>query len=341
MRASFISLVLSAPIVFGQATADTTVTRVFNFHHIEKQQELEELGTMIRAIADVPQLSLDETKLSMSLAATPDRISIAEYLFTELDRQSLPDFATKDFHVAGSADDVVRVFFLKNTSTVQDFQEVATAIRVTTEMRRIFTLNELRALAVRGTADQVAGTEWLVRELIQPDGAKRTDSPVYKMIDPSKMGSTDVRVFYLPYTDKVQDFQEVATLVRTIAEIRQVFTYNGPKALILRGSKDQIALADWMVHELGKPVTAVASTKYTYVDPYDRNHENTVRIYYLPDTPTVKAFQQVATQIRVDTKMRRVFTYNPTRAMALRGTEAQLALADQMLHDRALQVASK
>src|ERR1700685_2358765 len=106
MRASFISLVLSAPIVFGQATADTTVTRVFNFHHIEKQQELEELGTMIRTIADVPRLTLDETKLSMSLAATPDRISIAEYLFTELDRQNLPDFATKDFHVAGNADDV-------------------------------------------------------------------------------------------------------------------------------------------------------------------------------------------------------------------------------------------
>jgi hypothetical protein len=57
--------------------------------------------------------------------------------------------------------------------------------------------------------------------------------------------------------------------------------------------------------------------------------------------PTVQAFQQVATQIRTATKIRRVFTYNATMAMAVRGTVAQLAMVDQMLQDRARQVAVK
>ena len=61
----------------------------------------------------------------------------------------------------------------------------------------------------------------------------------------------------------------------------------------------------------------------------------------MKDVPTVAAFQQVATQVRTATSIRRVFTYNATMAMAVRGTAAQLAMVDQMLQDRARQVASK
>ena len=82
----------------------------------------------------------------------------------------------------------------------------------------------------------------------------------------------------------------------------------------------------------------MASQKYTYPDVY-HDGENIVRVFYVKDTPTIAALQQLATQIRTTAKIRRVFTYNETNAIALRGTEAQLALAEQMLQDR--QVASK
>lgn len=94
-----------------------------------------------------------------------------------------------------------------------------------------------------------------------------------------------------------------------------------------------------MVNELGKPVTAgTASAPYQYASD-DRNGENIVRIFYVKDTPTIQAFQQLATQIRTATQMRRVFTYNESRALAVRGNAAQLATAEQMLQDQ--QIASK
>lgn len=337
MRAKLILIALSVAVAFGQ-----DVSRVFHLHHIDKEQDLNEFATLVRTVADSPKLSSDFSQKTISVSGTPVQIAVAEWMFTELDRQSLPEFATKEFKVPNKEDDVARVFFLHNTPTIQDFQEIATTVRTIAEIRRVVAFNAPRALAVRGTADQVAATEWMVRELDQPMGAKRTDTREYQMIDLAKRGSTAVRVFYLPYASSVQQFQEVATLVRTIGEIRQVFTYNAPRALIVRGTPDQVALAAWFASELGKPVTAetVASTTYTYPDVY-HDSENLVRVFYVKDAATVQAFQQVATQIRTATKMRRVFTYNETRALALRGTEAQLALAEQMLKDRALQIASK
>ena len=65
-------------------------------------------------------------------------------------------------------DEVVRVFYVPNASTVQEFQEIANGIRTVTEIRRLFTYNAGRAMMVRGTADQVALVEKLVHDLDKP-----------------------------------------------------------------------------------------------------------------------------------------------------------------------------
>lgn len=53
-----------------------------------------------------------------------------------------------------------------------------------------------------------------------------------------------IRVFYLPPATSVQDLQQIATKIRTAANIRKVFTYNQPRALALRGTIDQISQAE-------------------------------------------------------------------------------------------------
>ena len=248
---------------------------------------------------------------------------------------------SQEYKVANNADDIVRLFFLPNTTTIQDFQEVATTIRTIAEIRQLYTLNVSRALAVRGTADQIAAAAFMVNQLNQPASAKKTDSPMHQMIDTGNHGETDVRVFYLPYTSTIQQFQEVATLVRYISEIRRVFTYNAAKALVVRGTADQLALTDWMVHELAKPVDPATLASQMYTMASDPQAGNLVRVFYVKDAPTPALVQQVATQIRTATLIRRVFTYSATNAMAVRGTAAQLAMVDQMLQDRARQVAAK
>jgi general secretion pathway protein D len=66
-----------------------------------------------------------------------------------------------------------------------------------------------------------------------------------------------VRVFYLQNITKVQDLQEVATAVRSVTDIRRFFTYNGQNALLVRGTADQMALAEKLISDLDKPLAEV------------------------------------------------------------------------------------
>lgn len=332
MRASVILLALSAHVALGQDAA-----RVFHLHHIETEQALQDFATMVRTIAEAPRVTVDTAEKTVSIRGVPAQTSIAEFLFTELDRQTVPDSVTQDFRV--SDDDVVRLFFVKNAANVQDLMEMATTVRTIAEIRHAYTASTPKVLALRGTADQIAAAEFLVHELDQPVDPKKTSSRDYQMIDPAKHGETAVRVFYVPYAATIQQFQEVATTVRTIAEIRRVFTYNTSRALIVRGTPDQIALTGWMVNELGWPYPGAVSQTYRYPGN-DRNGENLVRVFHVINVPTIAAFQQLATQVRTTTQMRRVFTRNEPMALAVRGNEAQLTLAEQMLQDHR-QIASK
>ncbi len=65
-------------------------------------------------------------------------------------------------------DQVVKVFYLKNVTTPQEFQEIVTAVRSVTDIRRIFTYNEQNAAVVRGSTDQVALAEKLFHDLDKP-----------------------------------------------------------------------------------------------------------------------------------------------------------------------------
>ena len=66
-----------------------------------------------------------------------------------------------------------------------------------------------------------------------------------------------VKVFYVTNVTSVQEFQEIATTIRTVAEIRRVFTYNAQKALIVRGTADQVALTEKLIHDLNKTKSEV------------------------------------------------------------------------------------
>ena len=67
-------------------------------------------------------------------------------------------------------DYVVRVFYIKNATSVQELQEISTTVRSVTEIRRAFTYNSQMAILVRGTADQVALAAKLINDLDKPKG---------------------------------------------------------------------------------------------------------------------------------------------------------------------------
>jgi general secretion pathway protein D len=65
-------------------------------------------------------------------------------------------------------DNVLKIFYVTNTTTVQEFQEIAQAVRTIPEVRRTFTYNAQKAIIVRGAADAVAMAEKIIHDLDKP-----------------------------------------------------------------------------------------------------------------------------------------------------------------------------
>lgn len=65
-------------------------------------------------------------------------------------------------------DNVVKVFYLQNITSVQELNEIATSVRSVTEIRRLYTYNAQNAVIARGTVDQVALVEKLLTDLDKP-----------------------------------------------------------------------------------------------------------------------------------------------------------------------------
>ncbi len=220
-----------------------------------------------------------------------------------------------------------RVLRFANTESAQSIQEIATVIRFMTEMDRMSADTAQRSLAVRGTSSQIALAEWLFGELDR----SKDQSPVTREYRVPGGGEDLVRVFYLTNASTPVELQEVATLVRSMSDIRRLFTYNAPRALVVRTTSGQMALAEWLIKELDKSRSPKPDTS-EYRLP--GGGDDIVRVFYLTHAGTPQRLQEIATQVRSMTAVRRLFTYNAPKAMALRGTADQMAQAEHLIKER-------
>lgn len=337
MVVSIIAVLASAAL--AQTTAEQNTDHVFYFTHTDGAQNIHEIATVVRVMADLPKAAEDVSEKTLSVEGSASQLALAGWLFTELDKpigdQPAQDPAIHEYRPAGGSDDVVRVFHVPYADTIQAFQEVATLVRSTAQIPRMFTYNAPRALVMRGTSSQAALSEWLLGALnVQAkDRAATHEFPM--------PGSRDdvARVYYLTNPGTLQSFQEIATVVRAISDLRFLFTYNDVKAIAWRGTSEQANLAIWLLHELDRPLNATlvaqqnpdaAANEYKVAD-----REGVVHVYYLPDVPTVQRFQEIVTSVRTTTMIRRAFTYNAIKAVAFRGTADQIALVDRMIQEQA------
>ena len=65
-------------------------------------------------------------------------------------------------------DTAVKVFYLQNATTPQELTEIATTLRTVASITKLFQVNSLNAVIVRGTTDQLALVEKLVYDLDKP-----------------------------------------------------------------------------------------------------------------------------------------------------------------------------
>lgn len=135
------------------------------------------------------------------------------------------------------------------------------------------------------------------------------------------------RVLRFGPTETAQDMQEIAVVVRGLTDAR-VTADTGQRTLSLSGAAQKIALADWLFHQLDQPSSAATHERAV------PGGDDMVRVFYLAAADTPQRVQEIATQLHRTARIPRVFIYNAPRAIALRGTAAQIALAERMIQEQ-------
>jgi uncharacterized protein YukE len=326
----FVIMAFAVSVAFGQTS------RTFQLTQDENQQQLEEIATVLRATGDTQQVSIDDLKRTIAVEGTPGQIAMADWLVHQMDLPANGPFSGVHEYrpPAGSpvgSNDIVRVFYLTHASTAQEVQEIVTTVRSVADIRRMLVYNALNAVAVRGTNQQISLAAWLVDQLNQPAHVAAPAPHEYKL-----PGDDGARVFELTYPQTPQQLQEIVTILRSIGDIRRLFVCNERRAVALRGTAEQVALAAWLVSELDKPVTGQTATEDSTAPHEYRlssGADDLVRVFYLASSQSAQDLQKVAVQVRTTARIPRLFVYNALGALAVRGTVGQVTTAEKVIEE--------
>src|SRR2546425_13299655 len=72
------------------------------------------------------------------------------------------------------------------------------------------------------------------------------------------------RVVHLTTTPTRRDFQEMATALRTVAQIRDLTVDSGHNSFVLHGTPSDLAMAEWLVHMMDRPAGWQPSDQETW-----------------------------------------------------------------------------
>lgn len=141
----------------------------------------------------------------------------------------------------------------------------------------------------------------------------------------------ETRVVEPRYAASARDGQELATVMRSVAEIRDVRISPDGKQISFSGSPDQLAIIGW----LGSALDVAADRSgepAEFVTPGAA--PDLVRVQYFSGM-SPSSLQELGTVTRSVSRARRVFTYGPSRALVVRGTKQEVALAGWLLQELA------
>jgi hypothetical protein len=309
------------------ATANAQTTEVFHFEHTPDTKSAQEMATAIRTVLDIPQAKVadDNPPSTLTLGGTADQIKAAAWLFTQLD-QAPPAASMREYQLPAGTDNIVRIYYVTSAQTVQQFQEIGTAIRTIADIRRVYTYNPQKAIVARGDSDQMGFADWLLPLMDRPLDAKpqHSISGQYTIPDPHDEGTS--RIFYVGYATSIRDFQSLATSLRTIAQLRRVYSYNAAQAIAVRGTETQVTMAEWLFNVLDQPGNEPVSGFFSAT-----GGDDVVRVFDVSQAKAGQDLPNVVSQIRSSTSNQYAFSFGSRSIMVLRGTAAQMAAAEHLV----------
>jgi hypothetical protein len=258
----FAALFLCAAAGFAQIPPDQKAVVVLA--NTPTALTVKQMTTVLRTVADVPDVSFDEAHSSFALRGWASQLGLAEWLLHAMDKpagwqpsaQESADPFSREYHLPKASfpfmdrNPVARVYYLTNTTTPLGVQEILLGLRMVGDIQQVYNCDEARLIAFRGTAAEVDLGEWIIRKLDLPDGGaafarqkENPDADILKLPNNAAGHEDIVGVFYLEPTLTQKEIYRVLAKIRTATNTGSIFQKSSPPAIVFRGTSAQIAQA--------------------------------------------------------------------------------------------------
>ena len=296
--------------------------RKFPFKYPKTTQQAQEIGTALRSLAVIENLTVSDVELGIK--GTPAQLEFITWALPQLDLPPAPQaHATSlDFPFAGDRNDVVRIFRTGHSPSLQALNELATGLRSASWIRHLFTVGGSGSILLRGRPGDIDTAQWIFDQLDRATPPVHTETYT-RTIPPDGTKDDQLNTFALvpaAHVHTLADFQEMTTAVRSITEVRSVFIYNPAHTLIVRATAAEIEMLTWLFYKLDQPATASPVPEYHAPAVNDG-----ITILYLPASKSIDELHAEGVRVRRSTNNPRLFTYSRQRAIVVRGTASQLA----------------
>lgn len=138
----------------------------------------------------------------------------------------------------------------------------------------------------------------------------------------------DETALLIPRTASPQAISDLATVVRSIGDVRDVSIYLSQNTVMVHGTANQTALSKWLHQQLiESPGAPGLITGFTYTNAEARDYDTSVAVFRLKPTSTDAELAEFTTVLRRIGDLRRAIVYRPNQAVVIRGTPEQVNIS--------------
>jgi hypothetical protein len=324
MRITLLTLVLALLAIPGNGQTD----RTYYFTQPTSAKDMAAVTTTIRTVVDLQDIVPDEEHHALKAHGPVDKLLAADWLFQQLEHPGPPNAAAEYKLTDDPHQEVIHIFRVSPAASTADITALVTAIRTLADIQRLFPLADRKTIVGRESPEKLALADWMVRQLSPPEGEAPTeDSPPYPTPAWPGSGPEMARIWRMAPSTTAAQLTSTITAIRTIADLQRMFPFESSKALLAKGSVDRMAVADWIVHELAKPVDPGTAHQTSLPGPMD----SSVRLFFLAPQTSTADLTTLVTKIRAELDIRRMFPLAAPPAVVLRGRPDQMPAAEAMV----------
>jgi hypothetical protein len=219
-----------------------------------------------------------------------------------------------------------RTLTFRYAESPADMQETFNVLRALANISDASLDRNARTITLRATPDLLDSADWIFHEMERPAQPSVPNSEMHEL-QPTGLAGDVLCVYFLSQVTDLRGIQEIVNAVRSTANIQRIFPVSRLHAIAMRGAPEDVTLAKWELQELDKaaPATSLAIRSYPAATDF------AARIYFLGNTRSPEALQEIVNATRSVADVQRFFPINQSSAIVLRGSPAQAQVADWLI----------